>query len=648
MSVAIRSKVRPGDRQTLRGAIDLYVSTTGNDTSNSGTISTSPFLTISKAFDYLKAFYFAKDCTVTINVAEGTYNITSELVMDHPQGNRITLKGPSTLVKTATEVTSYTDTTAFSGRVSRLRYAAYTPFLSSEAGGVNTGSRFIHTLNFAVDHDVSTTSAGTMVVASPHHETAVSASGIAAGELQLNHNLSSLGNYATFGLSANSTDPDRYSESEATTRRLFGVGAFQIKSSGRDFTTTKQLVLENNIRNRNPYDGVSNSNTSRVHTASDPTSVDLFSANATSIPCRHIKATISVSSGSNGVRITKGSGLKLENIAVITANPSNGTVSTKTGVLAENGSELILGNAVAVKNFKVGIAARNKSLIRQDISGSVSFNAVTYCGTGVLVSENSQAALSSFMVSGAWESAYIVNQQSEGTFTACTAVGSGLDGFVSKRNSNLIAIRSISAYNFQDAAVDFVASKEGGIGFGSRLNSNLESIGCLSFRNGFGYYTDKNSSMNLSSCDAMDNINRAVSVTECSSAVVGPYFHSSGDAVGHAISDGSSSRLYDVSFTASGQDAANGIAGSVLTTTTNSNTNVVGCNIGSYGGNAIEAIYNSTIVGNEIVISGTGTLDEINSTYGSIVRCSTSTINTSLLYKEALNTGYIEINGVEF
>jgi len=648
MSVAIRSKVRPGDRQTLRGAIDLYVSTTGNDTSNSGTISTSPFLTISKVFDYLKAFYFAKDCTVTINVAEGTYNITSELVMDHPQGNRITLKGPSTLVKTATEVTSYTDTTAFSGRVNRLRYAAYTPFLSSEAGGVNSGSRFIHTLNFITDHDVSTTSAGTMVVASPHHETAVSASGIAAGELQLNHNLSSLGNYATFGLSANSTDPDRYSESEATTRRLFGVGAFQIKSSGRDFTTTKQLVLENNIRNRNPYDGVSNSNTSRVHTASDPTSVDLFSANATSIPCRHIKATISTNSSSNGIRITKGSGLKLENIAVVTSDPSNGTVSTKTGVLAENGSELILGNAVAVKNFKVGIAARNKSLIRQDISGSVSFNAVTYCGTGVLVSENSQAALSSFMVSGAWESAYIVNQQSEGTFTACTAVGSGLDGFVSKRNSNLIAIRSISAYNFQDAAVDFVASKEGGIGFGSRLNSNLESIGCLSFRNGFGYYADKNSSMNLSSCDAMDNINRAVSVTECSSAVVGPYFHSSGDAVGHAISDGSSSRLYDVSFTASGQDAANGIAGSVLTTTTNSNTNVAGCSIGSYGGNAIEVIYNSIIIGNEIVISGTGTLDEINSTYGSIVRCSASTINTSRLYKEALKTGYIEINGVEF
>ena len=85
-----------------------------------------------------------------------------------------------------------------------------------------------------------------------------------------------------------------------------------------------------------------------------------------------------------------------------------------------------------------------------------------------------------------------------------------------------------------------------------------------------------------------------------------------------------------------------------MNSTTNSNTNVVGCSIGSYGGNAIEAIYNSTIIGNEIVISGTGTLDEINSTYGSIVRCSTSTINTSLLYKEALKTGYIEINGVEF
>ena len=647
MSVAIRSKVRPGDRQTLRGAIDLYVSTTGNDTSNSGTISTSPFGTISKAFDYLKAFYLAKDCTVTINVAEGTYNIISELVMDHPQGNRITLKGPSTLVKTATEVTSYTDTTAFSGRVGRLRYGTYTPFLSSETGGVESKSRFIHILNFSVDHDISTTSAGTMIVASPHHETAVSASGIAAGELQLNHNLSSLGNSPTFGLSANSTDPDRYSESEATTRRLFGVGAFEIKSSGRDFTTTKQLVLENNIRNRNPYDGVSNSITSRVHTASDPTSVDLSSSNANSIPCRHIKATISVSSRSNGIRITKGSGLKLENMAVVTVNPSSGTVSTTTGVLAENGSELILGNAVAVKNFKIGIAARNKSLIRQDISGSVSFNAVTYCGTGVLVSENSQAALSSFMVSGAWESAYVVNQQSEGTFTACTAVGSGLDGFVSKRNSNLIAVRSVSAYNFQDAATNYSSSKEGGIGFGSRLNSNTECIGCLAFRNGFGYYTDKNSSLIVSSSDAMDNINRGVSVTECSSSTIGPFFHSSGDAIGQVISDSSFSRLYEVSFESTGQDTANGIAGSVLVSATNSNINIVSCNIGSYGSNGIEALYNSTIIGNEITVSGTGTLDEINSTYGSIVRCSNSTVDSSKLYKEALKTGYIEINGVE-
>ena len=648
MSVAIRSKVRPGDRQTLRGAIDLYVSTTGNDTSNSGTHSTSPFATISKAFDYLKAFYFAKDCTVTINVAEGTYNTTAELVMDHPQGNRITLKGPSTLVKQATESTAYTDTTSYTGRVGRLRYTTYTPFLSSESGGVISGSRFIQTLNFSEDHDISTTAAGSMVVVSPHHETSVSASGIAAGELQLNHNLSSLGNYPTFGLSANSTDPDRYSESEATTRRLFSTGAFQIKTSGRDFTTTKELILENNIRNRNPYDGVSNTNTSRVHTASDPSSVNLYSSNATSVPCRHIKATVSSASGVNALRITKGSGLKLENIAFVTVDPSNGTVSAKTGILAENGSELILGNAVAVKNFKVGMAARNKSLIRQDISGSVSFNAVTYCGTGVLVSENSQAALSSFTVSGSWESAYVVNQQSEGTFTACIAVGSGMDGFVAKRNSNIVAIRSVSAYNFQDAAVNYTASKEGGIGFGSRLNSNVECVGCLSFRNGFGYYTDKNSSMNISSSDAMDNINRGASTTESSSSVLGPYFHSSGDANGHATSDASFSRLYEVSFEFSGQDAANGLAGSALTIATNSNVNIVSCAIGSYGGNAIQAIYNSTLIGSQVTISGTGTLDEINSTYGSIVRCSNSTFTTSLLYKEALKTGYIEINGVEF
>ena len=102
-----------------------------------------------------------------------------------------------------------------------------------------------------------------------------------------------------------------------------------------------------------------------------------------------------------------------------------------------------------------------------------------------------------------------------------------------------------------------------------------------------------------------------------------------------------------MSFESTGQDSANGIAGSVLVSATNSNTNIVSCSVGSYGANGIQALYNSTIIGNEITFSGTGTLDEINSTYGSIVRCSNSTVDSSKLYKEALKTGYIEINGVE-
>ena len=644
MSVSIKTTRRASDQKVIRGTLNLYVSTTGKDT-NIGNVPTKAFRNIEKAFSYLKGFYIAENASITINLAAGVYT-TSELVMDRPQGNLITLKGPSSIVRSATKVNQYTDTTSFSGRVGRLSYTTYTPFLDSEIGStVISGSRYIHTIQFDGESGVPSNANRTYLMISPHN--------IGTGEIELNQNLTSIGNYDTNGLTSNSTAPDRYSETETTMRRLFALGGFKIKTTSRDSVGPNEVMVEN-YRNRNPYNGVSNTNSGRVHTLSDPTGrltpLITSESSSTSAPSKYISAVIrNTSATSNGIRITEGSSLKIQDVAIETVDPSNGSPSTKTGILAENGSTVILGDGVVVKNYKIGIAARNKSLIRQEVVGKVPFNSSSYCGTGVLVSENSQATLKSFVSNGSWERGFVINQQSEGTFTECFAIGSGTDGFVATRNSNIVTLRCVSAYNFQDAAVNYTASKQGGIGFGSRLNSNAECTSCLSFRNGFGFFTDKNSSMNLSGCDSMDNINRGFSVTECSSGVIGPFIHSHSDAVALSVGDNSFSRNNTNTFDFSGLDPANGLsAGNCMSITTNSCVNIFDCQINSFGNNAVQTLYNSSVIADNLGVSGSGFGDHINCTYDATVRCSNSTVTTSSIYTTALQPGYVEVNGVAY
>ena len=100
MSVSIKTTRRASDQKVIRGNLSLFVSTRGKDT-NIGNVSTKAFLTIEKAFSYLKGFYIAEGASVTINLAAGVYSSNAELVMDHPQGNLITLKGPSSVVQSA-------------------------------------------------------------------------------------------------------------------------------------------------------------------------------------------------------------------------------------------------------------------------------------------------------------------------------------------------------------------------------------------------------------------------------------------------------------------------------------------------------------------------------------------------------------------
>ena len=640
MSVSIKTTRRASDQKVVRGDLSLYVSPTGRDTNN-GRKPTTPFKTIQKAFDYIRGYYIAEDATVTINLAAGIYSQANELVMDHPQGNLITLRGPAEITRTAQSVSRYTDTTQYNGVVNRLSYTQYVPFLDSEVGANPTsGSRFINTITYSTNTGVPRNTSGTYLIITPHDQS--------TGTIDLQHNMNSLGNYSSYGFSANSTAPDRYLETESSMRRFFSLGGFKIKTNRRDSVGANQVIVEN-YRNRNPYDGVSNTNTGRVHTFSDPSSSTYDLGGNTGAPSQYISAVISVTNkNSNGIRITKDSSLKVEYLAVETRDPSTGNVSSGTGILTENNSSLVLGTGVVVKNFKVGIGARNKSLIRQD-AASLVYNSSSYCGTGVLISENSQATLKQFVSNGSWERGYVVNQQSEGTFTDCVAVGSGSDGFVATRNSNLVCLRCVSAYNFQDAAHNYTSNKQGGIGFGSRLNSNAECTSCLSFRNGFGYFSDKNSSINLSGCDSTDNINRGFSITECSSGVLGPFLNSHGDAVAINVGDNSFGRSYVNTYDFSGLDPANGLsAGNAITVTTNSCLNIFDCQLNSFGNNAVQTMYNSSIVADNLGISGSGFGDHINCTYDSTVRCSNSTVTTSSIYTTALQPGYAEVNGVAY
>jgi len=112
------SEIRPFKRQrsdigVIRTDTTIYVSTTGSD-SNSGLVASKPFRTIEKAFSFLKNYHILEDAEVTIQVKGGKYRLENELVMDHPQGERITLKGESGRVSNVTSVTSYTDTTTYS------------------------------------------------------------------------------------------------------------------------------------------------------------------------------------------------------------------------------------------------------------------------------------------------------------------------------------------------------------------------------------------------------------------------------------------------------------------------------------------------------------------------------------------------------
>jgi hypothetical protein len=75
--------------------LTLNVATTGNDTTGLGTVA-APWATPHKAMAYLSNYQIAEGVAVTVSVADGTYTFTSPLVLNHPNGNQITINGGST------------------------------------------------------------------------------------------------------------------------------------------------------------------------------------------------------------------------------------------------------------------------------------------------------------------------------------------------------------------------------------------------------------------------------------------------------------------------------------------------------------------------------------------------------------------------
>ena len=162
-------------------------------------------------------------------------------------------------------------------------------------------------------------------------------------------------------------------------------------------------------------------------------------------------------------------------------------------------------------------------------------------------------------------------------------------------------------------------------------------------------FADKCSSVNVTSSDSTDCANRGVSVSEGSSAVIGPFFNSLADANGIYASDSSFVRSYDSNIEFAGFEAPTGIVGSAVVVVTNSTLNLQSSEIKNYGKNAVQAAFSSNIVGDNITITenASSSGDSIHSTYNSAVRVLASDTGTGSNTTSSLLEGYIEVNGAE-
>ena len=78
----------------VTSAITLYVDPTGDDTTGDGSLS-APWATPEKALSEIQFLRFGPNGSCDIQIAAGTYVMSNPLVLDHPQGDKVTLTGDS-------------------------------------------------------------------------------------------------------------------------------------------------------------------------------------------------------------------------------------------------------------------------------------------------------------------------------------------------------------------------------------------------------------------------------------------------------------------------------------------------------------------------------------------------------------------------
>jgi hypothetical protein len=79
----------------LIGNNTFYVSTTGSDTTGTGT-STNPWATPQKAMEWLSTRMIQNESSVEVKLSDGEYVSSTPLTLEHPQGNLIKILGEST------------------------------------------------------------------------------------------------------------------------------------------------------------------------------------------------------------------------------------------------------------------------------------------------------------------------------------------------------------------------------------------------------------------------------------------------------------------------------------------------------------------------------------------------------------------------
>ncbi|EKO39696.1 MAG: hypothetical protein B193_1576 [Solidesulfovibrio magneticus str. Maddingley MBC34] len=87
----------------------IFVATTGSDTTGTGA-SGAPYASIAKALSSIAGKLIASGVIVTIQVADGTYNVSSTITIDHPDADKIQILG-NTSAETTVAITAI-DTTA--------------------------------------------------------------------------------------------------------------------------------------------------------------------------------------------------------------------------------------------------------------------------------------------------------------------------------------------------------------------------------------------------------------------------------------------------------------------------------------------------------------------------------------------------------